>query len=94
MAVTGRAPGVAGESILVSKAPAFDLDILENVELSRRDSRTFLLFHSFTHFELLRPDDGNLSFVCFQQKLNPIKSNSIDVRNQVRLQSCLQESNS
>ena len=50
MAVTGMAPGVAGESILVSKASAFDLDILENVELSRRDSRTFFSFpqlHSF-----------------------------------------------
>ena len=44
MAVTGMAPGVAGESILVSKASVFDLDILENVELSRRDSRTFLFF--------------------------------------------------
>lgn len=36
MAVTGMAPGVTSESILVSKALAFDLDILENVELSRR----------------------------------------------------------
>ena len=37
MAVTGMAPGVTSESIFVFLASAFDLDILENVELSRRD---------------------------------------------------------
>ena len=37
MAVTGTAPGVTSESILVSKASAFDLGILQNMELTRRD---------------------------------------------------------